>query len=195
MINEMYFKMKLILPIAICLLMLAPALVAQEAPVARQGANAEQELIDLSTKLMNAVEIKDRAVLERLVSDEFTLESPGAAGESVRKATWIDNAVAMKWENFKFHNFRVRFYGDTAVVTCLLDFKVTTGAGIPIWSDAQITDVWVKRNGQWQITARHLGADSLSGKIRIAAGFIAGLALWFLTWLIRKLRRRFAAKR
>jgi hypothetical protein len=81
------------------------------------------------------------------------------------------------------------------VVTFLLDFKVTTGAGIPISSDTQIMDIWVKQNGQWQIAARHLGAYSLGGKIRIAAGFIAGIALWPLTWLIRKLRRRFAAKR
>ncbi|HZI20694.1 MAG TPA: nuclear transport factor 2 family protein [Pyrinomonadaceae bacterium] len=187
--------MKLFLPTTVCLLMAVLALAARETSVARQINIAEQELIGLSTELMKAVERKDRAVLEHLVSDEFTLESPGAAGEGVRKAIWIDNAVGMKWEDFEFHNFRVRFYGDTAVVTFLLDFKVTTGVGIPISSDAQITDVWVERNGRWQIAARHLGAYSLGGKVRIAAGFIAGLALWFLTWLIRKLRRRFAAKR
>jgi ketosteroid isomerase-like protein len=186
--------MKLFLRMAICLLMAVLAFAAKESPAAQPPNIAEQELIGLSTELMKAVERKDREALERLVSDEFTLESPGDAGESVGKATWIDNAVGMKWENFEFHNFRVRFYGNTAVVTFLLDFKVTTGVGIPISSDAQITDVWVKQNGQWQIAARHLGAYSLGGKIRIAAGFIAGLALWFLTWLIRKLRRRFAAR-
>jgi ketosteroid isomerase-like protein len=187
--------MKLFLSIAICLLtaVLAPA--ARQTPVAPQIDVAGLEVISLSTELMKAVERKDRAVLVRLVSDEFALESPGAAGESVGKATWIDNAIGMKWENFEFHNSRVRFYGDTAVVTFLLDFKVTTGVGIPISSDAQITDVWVKQNGEWRIAARHLGAYSLGGKIRVAAGFSAGLALWFLTWLIRRLRRRFAAKR
>ena len=187
--------MKLVLSTAIFLVMSIPAVVAQEAPVARQGSIAEQELIGLSTELMGAVERRDRPALERLVSDEFALESPGDSGEGVGKATWIDNAVGMKWEDFGFHNFRVRFFGDTAVVTFLLDFKVTTKAGVPINSDAQITDVWVRRNGRWQIAARHLGAYSLGGKIRFAAGFVAGLALWLLTWLIRKLRRRSAAKR
>jgi ketosteroid isomerase-like protein len=187
--------MKLFLSIAIWLLLPVHGLAAQETRVAQQTNIAEQELIGLSKELMKAVERKDRAALERLVSDEFTLESPGDAGESVRKATWIDNAVGMKWENFEFHNFRSRFYGDTAIVTFLLDFKVTTGVGIPLSSDAQITDVWVKRNGQWQIAARHLGAYSFGGKIRIAAGFIGGLALWLLIWSTRRLRRRFAAKR
>lgn len=187
--------MELFRPVAVCLLMPVLAFAAQEVPPAQQTSNAEQELIGLSTELMKAVERQDRAALERLVSDDFLLESPGDAGESVRKVTWIENAVGMKWENFEFHNFRVRVYGDTAVVTFLLDFKVMTEAGMPIGSDAQITDVWVKRDGQWQIAARHLGAYSLGGKVRVAAGFIAGLAVWLLTWLIRKLRRRFAARR
>ena len=66
------------------------------------------------------------------------------------------------------------------MVSSLLDFKVTTGIGIPISSDVQVTDVWVRREGQWRIAVRQLGADSLSGTMRMVLGFLAAVVLWLL---------------
>jgi hypothetical protein len=101
----------------------------------------------------------------------------------------------MDWRNLRFHNFKVDFYGDTAVVTALVDFKVTTKSGIPISTNGQVTDIWIKRNGQWQVAARHLGAYSIDGYIRLIVGFIAGLTLCLVVWLLLRLKRRFAAKK
>ena len=186
--------MKLNLSIAFGSLLLASVLThAQETPGQQTNA-AEQELITLSTQWMGALERKDRAMLERFLADDFFITAPGDV-EKTDRSEWLKNAMELDWSSLEYHNFRVNIYGDTAVVTALLDFKVTGGLGIPIGSDAQVTDVWVKRNGRWQVTARHLGAYSLGGWIRVALGFIAGLLLCFVIWLALKLRRRFAAKR
>ena len=81
------------------------------------------------------------------------------------------------------------------MVSSLLDFKVTTGIGIPISSDVQVTDVWVRRDGQWLIAVRQLGEDSLSGTVRMVMGFLAAFVLWFFVRLIVRIRRRAKARK
>ena len=189
--------MKQFVVIALSFLFLLSAFViyAQETPVPQNDTVEQTKLIDLSVELMNAVERKDQATLERLVAEDFFLTRPGDLAE-VKRAVWIANAVSMSWTNLEFHNFRVNIYGDTAVVTSVLDFKVSGGkVPFPTSSDAQIIDVWKKRNGQWQITARHLGAYSIGGYLRLIAGFIAGLVFCFVIWLLLRIRRRFATRK
>lgn len=189
--------MKQFVAIALGFLFLLSAFViyAQETPAPQNDTVEQTKLIDLSVELMNAVERKDQATLERLVAEDFYVTSPGDLNE-VKRADWIANSVSMNWENPKFHNFRVNIYGDTAVVTSVFDFKVSGGkVPIPIITNAQIIDVWKKRNGQWQIAARHLGSYSIGGYLRLIAGFIAGLVFCFVFWLLLRIRRRFAARK
>lgn len=102
----------------------------------------------------------------------------------------------MNWDNPEFHNVRVDVYEDTAIVTSLFAFKVSGGKiHVPIITNAQITDVWKKRDGQWQIAARHLGAFSIGGYLRLAAGFVSGVIFCILIRLLSRIRRRFAARK
>ena len=155
---------------------------------------SEQELIDRSNTLMSAVDHQDRATLEGLVAEEFRLEVPGDMAFTPR-AEWIDNAVGMDWSDFKFHNVKVHFFGDVAVVSSLLDFKINTSWGLPISSNTQVTDVWVRRDGEWKIAVRQLGAASISSTLRMVAGFIAGMITFLLIRLVVRRRRRAKAKR
>ena len=154
---------------------------------------SEQELIDLSNTLMSAVDHQDRAALEGLVAEEFRLEVPGDTAFTPR-ADWIDNAVGMDWSDFKFHNVKVHFFGDVAVVSSLLDFKITSSWGLPIRSNTQVTDVWVRRDGEWKIAVRQLGAASLSSTMRMVAGFIAGMITFLLIRLVVRRWRRVREK-
>jgi ketosteroid isomerase-like protein len=155
---------------------------------------AQQELITLSEQWNDALARKDTATLERILAEEYYISPPGELNKTVR-SVWLKNAQEMDWRDLRFHNFKVDIYGDTAVVTSLLDFKVTTKRGIPIITNAQVIDVWVKRDGRWQVAARHLGAYSLGGYVRLAAGFAAGLVFCFLIWLLLRFKRRFTGKR
>ena len=64
-----------------------------------------------------------------MLTDAFKLEAPGDTA-SVPRAEWIDNAVGMKWSGFAFHNRAFRVFGDVAVVSSSLDFKVITRIGV-----------------------------------------------------------------
>ena len=159
-----------------------------------QQSGSEQELISLSTQWNEAVERKDEAALEQLLADEFYVSSPGDP-KLVNRSEWIKNAVELDWHNMRYNNLKVDFYGDTAVVTGLLDFRVTTKLGIPIITNSQVTDVWIKRNSRWQVASRHLGSTSIGSYIRVGAGFAAGLGLSFLLWLFLRLKKRFLANK
>lgn len=187
--------MKLLLFIVSGLLLLASVFTvrAQETPV-QESRTAEQELIALSTQWMEAVERKDRAALERFLADGFYISKPGSLAK-IERSEWLKGAFDRDWHDFRYHNFKVDVYGDTAVVTALLDSHIRSKWGFSYGSDAQVTDIWVKRNGQWQVAARHLGAYSIVGWIRLGLGFIAGLALCFVVRLFLKLKRRFATNR
>ena len=187
-------KQFVVIVLGFLFLLSAFVIYAQKTP-APQNDVEQTKLIDLSVELMNAVERKDRATIEHLVAEDFFVTSPGDLTE-VKRADWIANSVSMNWQNPEFHNFRVNIYGDTAVVTSVLDFKVSGGkVPVPIVTNAQIIDVWKRRDGQWQIAARHLGAYSIGGYIRLIAGFIAGLVFCFVIWLLLRIRRRFAARK
>jgi hypothetical protein len=101
----------------------------------------------------------------------------------------------MKWSGFTFHNLAFRVFGDVAVVSSSLDFKVITGIGIPITSNVQVTDVWERREGVWLLDVRQLGADSLSGNLRMVIGFLAALVLWFVVRMVVRFRRKAKARK
>lgn len=164
------------------------------AAIAQSDPAVEQKLIARSNELMNAVERQDRTTLEGMLTDGFKLEAPGDTAY-VTRAESIANAVGMKWSGFTFQHFNFRVFGDVAVVSSSLDFKVTTGIGIPISSSVQVTDVWVRREGVWLLDARQLGADSFSGKMRMVIGFVAGLALWFAVRMVARFRRKAKARK
>ena len=186
--------MKLLFSILFCSLLLAGVFSVRAQETSKQEAyTTEQELIALSTQWMEAVVRKDRIGLERFLADDYYYSKTGDL-EKTDRNTWIKNAMEMDWRDLRYRNFKVDVYDDTAVVTALVDSKLGIW-GIPLSSDVQVTDIWVKRNGQWQVAARHLGASSIVGQIRIVLGFTTGLALCTVAWLLLRLKRRFAAKR
>jgi len=153
----------------------------------------QQELIALSTQWMEAVVRKDRPALERVLADDYYYAQTGEL-EITDRSAWLKRAMEMDWRDLRYRNFKVDLYGETAVLTAVVDSKLGVW-GIPLHSDVQVTDIWAKRNGQWQVAARHLGASSIVGQVRVVLGFAAGLALCFVAWLVLRLKRRFAAKR
>lgn len=188
--------MKLLLSVLLGSLLLANVftICAQEISGQETRTAEQEELIALSTQWMEAVERKDRAALERFLADGFYISRPGESTK-IERSEWLKGAFDRDWHDLRYYNFKVDVYGDTAVVTALLDSHIRSKWGFSYGSDAQVTDIWVKRDGQWRVAARHLGAYSIVGWFRLALGFIAGLALCFVVWLLLKIKRRFAAKK
>src|SRR5258705_1863303 len=116
---------------------------------------AEQQFLDLETHWMNAWKNKDEVAARKIMSDDFALTSGSTTGELVYKETWIDHAMhGFDCQSFGFDSIKVRTYGNTAVLNVWYHQVATIKR--KDWSgNALLTDVWVKKNDDWQVVARH----------------------------------------
>jgi len=111
-----------------------------------------KELIALSNELVAAVHEHDRGRLEQLLAHEFTLN--GAAGELDREAFLDAASGPYEIDDWAYEEIDPELYGDTAVVvsryrqTARLD-------GRDLSRRMHVTDIWVRRDGRWQIVRRH----------------------------------------
>ena len=102
-------------------------------------------------QLQDGVARQDRAALEALVGLEFSLSSPRM---NLGRDEWIATATGpYKAESFEFLELHVQPFGEVAVVDHLLRGHASMGGTMahPVWHG---TDIWVKRDGGWQIVKR-----------------------------------------
>ncbi len=121
-----------------------------------QTESVEQELIKLENEWMEAGFKHDIASIEklgRMMADEFIMTFDG----SIFTKTQIIEFVKSREEellSFVMDEWKVRVYGDVAVVMCRNTYK-TRLAGKETTSQSRFTDTWVKRDGRWQCVAGH----------------------------------------
>ena len=92
----------------------------------------------------------DRAALERVIADDFTLISGGAQVQD--KAQFIADFTA---PGFKMDPFVIRepvqkVWSDGAVLGGLVDFRGEEG-GERFSTTFRFADVWARRGGRWQV--------------------------------------------
>ena len=116
-----------------------------------------EELVELSHELVRAVQANDRTRLEELLADEFTLD--GVAGRLDREGLLDAAAGAYGIEDFSYEEIDPDVYGSTAVVVSRYRQEATL-AGRDLTARLRVTDVWVRRDGRWQIVRRHATPDS-----------------------------------
>ena len=111
-----------------------------------------RELIALSSELVVAVQEHDRRRLEQLLAEEFTLN--GAAGELDREALLEAASGPYEIDDFHYEEIDPEIYGDTAVLVSR--YRQTARLEDRDLSHAMhVTDIWVRRDGRWQIVRRH----------------------------------------
>ena len=109
----------------------------------------EEELTQTETRL-------DVDALDRIYADDIMVTAPigicvdkPAVMSEIRMAA--EKAVIGRYDK---DDLKVRVYGDTAVSS----YRMTAWAtveGTEMKRQLCITNVWMKRNGSWQIVARH----------------------------------------
>ena len=110
--------------------------------------------LELETKWMNAWKNKDEATVRKILSDDFTLTSSLSSGGLINKEEWIALLQHYHCNDFRFDNIKVRVYDNTSIVNCWFHQNATANG--KDWSgDFLMTDVWVKKNEDWQVVARH----------------------------------------
>jgi ketosteroid isomerase-like protein len=121
---------------------------------AQVPSTVERDLIKLENDWTTAWQKKDTAFLQKLWADEYL--STDYEGITYTKSQDLAN-VSDKGTNmtsFALTDLKVHVYGDTAVVTGVNTTKLTF-KGKDDSGAYRFTDVFVKRDGRWQVVATH----------------------------------------
>jgi ketosteroid isomerase-like protein len=116
---------------------------------------AEQELLTLEKAFAEAIVENDLEGIGRLVTDDWIIIDPNA--EIVDRARFFEviKSGALTHDMMESEDFRVRVYGDSAVVTGVTRTKGNF-MGQDFSTQERATDVFVKRDGRWQCVLTHL---------------------------------------
>ena len=97
----------------------------------------------------------DAEAIAGCLSEDFL--GVGPLGFILPKQAWLQrhSPDGLVYEKFELQETQVREYGDTAVVTTLVD-QPGTHQGNPIPRNTRSTLVLVKQDGQWRITTDHM---------------------------------------
>ena len=117
----------------------------------------EQEIIKLAHEWLDAVGRRDRATLARILAEDFLISGWQPEGRLADKQFYVEDClkpVDIQEGSYHFDRWKVRRYGDTAVVNCVLDIHAVVG-GHKWGGEVLITDVWVREQDTWRVVTRH----------------------------------------
>jgi hypothetical protein len=122
------------------------------------AANAANLPADLAKAVKDYDEAQihgDRAELQRLVADDYTLVN--SSGRIQTKAELIADYTApgYKIEPFEIMEPVEKVWSDGAVMGGVVDLRGTDG-GKPFAVKLRFADIWAKRNGKWQVIYTHV---------------------------------------
>ncbi len=119
----------------------------------------EAEITRLQHEWMDAWRLQDRPTLERILADDFTLTSV-TTDDLIHRDVWLASAMGqVRMTEFSYSDFHIQFYRDTAVVKSRFHQRGTIDGND--WSgDFLVTDMWVRRDGLWQVVSRHASCPS-----------------------------------
>ena len=146
--------MRLIL-LATAIAIFATGLVSGQS--AKQNSALEQEIRKLDMAEADAVLRSDLPALEKLWAEDFTVNNPGNEISKGRKeVVRLVRAGIIKYSSFVREAESVLLQGNAVIVMGLETVKPignAPGAGQTL--RRRYTNIWMKRNGRWLLTARH----------------------------------------
>ena len=113
-----------------------------------------EELRALEHEWMQAHQARDEARLEELVADGFRFTAIHLNPEPMTREQWMGAALGgYLITSFSFESMDIDVFGDTAV--CHSRFSQIASYTVDLSNVFRVTDVWVRRDGRWQVVARH----------------------------------------
>ncbi len=101
---------------------------------------------------MDAARRKDVGALESFLGEEFVLIS--ARLGFVTRQSWFEVIPSYNVREFEYVNSEISVYGNTAISNSHYRQEADFD-GQDLSSPFYVTDVWVHREGRWQVVARH----------------------------------------
>jgi ketosteroid isomerase-like protein len=115
---------------------------------------AEQEVRAAETLFNEARARADFAVLERLLTDDWTITHSDGSTDTKAKYLADLRSGARKFDFVRQDEFSVRLHGDTAVASGFTNSSVQYN-GQPQGGALRFTRIYVNRNGRWQMIVSH----------------------------------------
>ena len=115
----------------------------------------EEELLKLEKAFAEAIVKNDLEGLARIAANDWVIIDPN--GEIIDRTRFFEviKSGTLTHDLMESEDFRVRIYGDSAVVTAISSTKGKF-MGQEFTSRERATDVFVKRDGRWQCVLTHL---------------------------------------
>ena len=117
----------------------------------------EQEIKKLAHEWLDAIRGRDRATLERILAEDFMISGWQPEGRIADREFYLADCmipVDIQEGSYKFDRWKVRMYGETAVVNCTLDIHAVVN-GYKWGGEVLITDVWIREQETWRVVTRH----------------------------------------
>ena len=134
------------------------AILAWSAPLLAQQ-SADARFLHLEQAWMDALADQDTVQLQSLLGAEFTIVGAGSTAQEPpgTRDRWLSNAMRFRWPRHTVRLLGVRPLGATAVVQAVLTATFPPRSITPEGGEITflVTDVWVEREGRWQVVARH----------------------------------------
>jgi ketosteroid isomerase-like protein len=115
----------------------------------------EEELLKLEKEFAEAIVKNDPEAIAPFVADDWVIIDPN--GEIVDRTRFFEviKSGALTHDMMESEDFRVRVYGESAVVTAITSTKAKF-MGQEFSTQERATDVFVRRDGRWRCVLTHL---------------------------------------
>lgn len=123
----------------------------------------------LEARWLRALQQRDTATLEQLLSEEFVSTSWASSGELTTREDYLNAAARVDFQRCRIDNTFVQDLDRVIVVKFRLRGECGALATLGI-SEFLITDVWVKRAGRWEAASRHASAPVRLERTLLPAG-------------------------
>lgn len=116
--------------------------------------DVREEIRQLELDWMQAHQQRDGDRLEELVAEGFRFTAIHLHPEPMTREQWLDAALGgYLITSFSFESLEVDVFGETAVVHAR--FSQIASYTVNLSNVFRLTDVWARRDGRWQVVARH----------------------------------------
>jgi hypothetical protein len=115
-----------------------------------------QELLKLEQALNAGVKNHDTVALKEIISREYQLTSPRSA-QPVPRDKWLVNCFQWSFDSASHNEISLTNWEEVAVFRSLQHFynlKIGNNETVTKTPGSWITDLWVKRDGRWQLLTR-----------------------------------------
>ena len=113
------------------------------------------QLAQLQNDWMRGVQERDLDRLEEIVADGFRFTAIHLNPEPMTREQWMGAArEGYTIVSFAYESMEIDLFGDTGVVHSRYS-QVASYESTNLSNVFQLTDVWARRDGRWQVVARH----------------------------------------